>query len=174
MDGLAGHWVVAEALKLSTFLVLMLKLHFKRSRPHQVAPIVELVTSPLLAFSARHPAFPSGHAIQTFFFAAALLEVALEKHSMSGRAEPLSEAFAPGISAIALGIADRRIVAGVHYPSDNYASAAVFEMMAPSLFPMAPGCIAWQQIQDDGGRPCAGELEVTPPWGERALVEDGV
>ena len=48
------------------------------------------------------------------------------------------EAALTAIYRVAYDIGDRRMIAGVHYPSDNYASALlVNHVLGPALFPRA-------------------------------------
>jgi acid phosphatase (class A) len=89
-----------------------LKGRFDRARPYQVAPLMGkrvefLVTDP------RTPSYPSGHAFEAYLFALTVEEMH-PRHSFE-------------FFALADMVADSRIVAGVHYPSDIVAgrSAAV-------------------------------------------------
>tara|TARA_B100000683_G_scaffold99790_1_gene98641 strand:+ start:2765 stop:3265 length:501 start_codon:yes stop_codon:yes gene_type:complete len=89
----------AEALKLNTIL-MNLKDYYNRPRPHQVSDIV-----PAESVSAATPAYPSGHAFQSYILADYL-----------GRKHP-RHYFA--FRRIANRIADSRVSVGLHYPSDN-------------------------------------------------------
>ncbi len=85
-----------------TYFILERKKHFSRPRPSQLAPDLELVIS-----NPKHPAYPSGHASQTYMVALVLA------------------AFDPDNAEIykqfAVDVAHRREIAGVHYPSDSVA-----------------------------------------------------
>lgn len=89
----------AVALQHNTVL-LHLKDHYNRPRPHQVSDLV-----PADSVSSATPAYPSGHAFQSYILADHL-----------GRKHP-RHYFA--FRRIANRIADARVSVGLHYPSDN-------------------------------------------------------
>ena len=75
---------------------------YNRARPSQVAP--ELVDA-FKSTTANTPAFPSGHAFQAHYAAKLLSQWEPEKKKEWG--------------AIAERVANIRIIAGLHYPSDR-------------------------------------------------------
>jgi len=83
-------------------LILHLKAEFDRVRPH----ILEKAISPTIEVPG-HPAYPSGHATEAYFFAEIFSLLAPEKHE-----ELLKSANR---------VARHREIAGVHYPSDTEA-----------------------------------------------------
>jgi hypothetical protein len=84
------------------------KWQFQRQRPAQAWPGV----NPIIA-TPRHPAYPSGHGVQALLIALMIGDIA------------------PGLASTAMKMAERiaenRVIAGVHYPSDNKAAAEVAE-----------------------------------------------
>ena len=99
--------VVLEEVLAPTFL---LKQEFRRGRPRHCC------AQPL---DPLHPAYPSGHATQAHAVAAALTLVKPEAR------DALRDA--------AAGVAFRREVAGLHYPSDSAAGAALGTQLVAML-----------------------------------------
>jgi membrane-associated phospholipid phosphatase len=84
-----------------------MKWIYNRARPEQIAPeIINEKNGTLLhSDSANTPAYPSGHAIQTYYLAKILVrKFPAKTHS---------------IMEIATKCANIRIMAGLHYPSDR-------------------------------------------------------
>lgn len=94
---------------------MMFKRVLQRPRPHQVSQLLQLPFDREHAKSAVSPAMISGHALQGLFLAT----YAYVAHHV--QFDPL-----PGARAMLLRYAtdfgDRRVFAGVHYPSDNVSS----------------------------------------------------
>jgi hypothetical protein len=89
------------------FIAKMMKWIYNRARPEQIAPeIINEKNGTLLhSDSANTPAYPSGHAIQTYYLAKILVrKFPAKTHS---------------IMEIATKCANIRIMAGLHYPSDR-------------------------------------------------------
>jgi hypothetical protein len=84
------------------------KWQFQRQRPAQAWPGI----NPLIA-TPRHPAYPSGHRVQATLIALMISEIA---PSLKDTAMKMAER-----------IGDNRVIAGVHYPSDNVAANEVAE-----------------------------------------------
>ena len=82
-------------------ITLLLKVMFNRPRPVQVNSNIK----PEPSFSAKTPAFPSGHALASYYAARVVAKQCPEKASQ------------------ALELADKcsyaRVIAGLHYPSDG-------------------------------------------------------
>jgi hypothetical protein len=89
------------------FIAMSLKYFYNRSRPGQIAPeIINEKNGTLLhSDSAYNPAYPSGHAIQGYYLA----KILARKFPAKTQA----------IMEIATKIANIRIMAGLHYPSDR-------------------------------------------------------
>ena len=84
------------------YFILERKKHFNRPRPSQLDENLDLVI-----FNPAHPAYPSGHASQTYMVALVLSDF-----------DPSN---AELYKQFAIDIAHRREIAGVHYPSDSVA-----------------------------------------------------
>jgi len=82
------------------------KMKYMRARPAQVWPNIRpIIPTP------PHPAYPNGHALQSFMIARCIDEVA--------------PALRPACDALADRIGRNREVAGAHWPSDREASFAI-------------------------------------------------
>ena len=90
-----------------TFITLMLKRIYNRARPALVAPeVINEANGTLLhSDSADTPAYPSGHALQTYYLAKIL------SRKFPAKTQALME--------VATKCANIRIMAGLHYPSDR-------------------------------------------------------
>jgi hypothetical protein len=89
------------------FITKTLKWKYNRARPAQIAPdmINEKKGTLLHSDSAATPAYPSGHAIQTYYLA----KILARKFPAKTQA----------VMEIATKCANIRIMAGLHYPSDR-------------------------------------------------------
>jgi hypothetical protein len=89
------------------FITKMLKWFYNRARPAQIAPelINEANGTLLQSDSALTPAYPSGHAVQTYYLA----KILAKKFPAKTQA----------IMEVATKCANIRIMAGHHYPSDR-------------------------------------------------------
>ena len=85
-------------------LLFTLKYHYNRPRPFQLGYYHGIHVNPVIYSSANSPAFPSGHAMEARLFALILSE----KYSFA----------ADKIMNIGNKMAESRLNAGVHYPSD--------------------------------------------------------
>lgn len=97
----------------ATFFALREKRRFARPRPSTQRPGFETVIA-----DPPHPAYPSGHATQI--------------HTITGVLSGLRPGCAEAYRLFAAGVALRREVAGVHYPSDTRAG----ELIAGTLVPL--------------------------------------
>lgn len=134
-----GGWHLAydEASVTCGAIVLVLKDRLQRARPYQAARHLDDPSglSIRLATSAQTPSLPSGHAFQTYCTAAAVLE-SYGTSSMGFTAAYDSELMA-AVFRLAWDIGDRRTLHGVHFPSDNYAAATVFNDIVAAAWPKA-------------------------------------
>jgi hypothetical protein len=98
---------------------LELKVRMQRPRPYQVALLVDPSTSfsCLVAKSATTPSLVSGHCLQG---AMALVFVVYRLEELRGA--PLDPALLAALQQFFIDGGDRRVFAGVHYPSDNISS----------------------------------------------------
>lgn len=94
--------LVTIAVAVGQLVVVDLKAQFSRARPSQVCPSL-LPPLPV----PGHPAYPSGHALQSYLIAHL---VALVRPEME-----------PSLLALAARITRNREIAGFHYPSDGKA-----------------------------------------------------
>ena len=90
------------------------KTHFARPRPAQLEKRLE----PCLE-KDKSPSYPSGHATTAMVYAIILAEVAPDKR--------------PALLERAREIGWNRVVAGVHYPSDNVAGRVLGQALARAL-----------------------------------------
>lgn len=100
------YFLLVLSLRIASIVVRHYKRKFMRARPAQVMPWVDTVIP-----TPRHPAYPSGHAMQAYLMAHAMKVVA------------------PQLETMAMSLADRialnRVLAGVHFPADGEASRSV-------------------------------------------------
>lgn len=90
------------------YFILERKQHFSRPRPSEVDPTLKTVI-----LNPPHPAYPSGHAGQTYINALVLAEFDPENADV--------------YKQFAIDVAHRREIAGVHYPSDSKAGRKLAE-----------------------------------------------
>ncbi|WP_299656937.1 phosphatase PAP2 family protein [uncultured Tateyamaria sp.] len=105
------------------------KNEFMRVRPHQAALILgreDFINYP--ALSARHSSFCSGHCLEGILFSAAIEEY-WRSSSVSYSPVQLEE-----LAQYAVDFGDRRVFAGVHYPSDNIGSWIISLRLAKYIF----------------------------------------
>ena len=84
------------------YFILERKKHFARPRPTEIDPTLTTVID-----NPPHPAYPSGHATQTYINALVLADFDPENAEV--------------YKQFAIDVAHRREIAGVHYPSDSEA-----------------------------------------------------
>ncbi len=118
------------------YFVARAKDRYKRARPTQIEPRI-IATIPV----PDHPAYPSGHAAQTWIAALFLSYID----------PPRAEAY----KANAAAVAHRREVAGVHYPSDAVVGRKLAEA-AYAAFLKNPDFV--KRLEE-----CRAELSKTPP-----------
>jgi hypothetical protein len=122
---------------------LQFKTRFQRPRPYQIAMLLGRPDFNLEeAVSSMTPSMISGHSIQGMIGVGAVMERILE----SG--VELTYDSWQALRQYAVDIGDRRVMAGVHYPSDNLGSWIVLMRLANRIF--RNGCIKqilWQAIE---------------------------
>ncbi|MBC7924324.1 MAG: phosphatase PAP2 family protein [Bryobacteraceae bacterium] len=108
---------------------LQFKVPFQRPRPFHAAFLVKISgLRPLRAISSGSPSLCSGHALQALLGIGAMVEhVVLNKIDI----HPSSHL---ALRQLAVDIGDRRVFAGVHYPSDNIASWIIAMRLANRVF----------------------------------------
>lgn len=112
--------------------IFQTKLIFSRPRPQQTAFIFgqEFEHRQALAnvHTGNHPAMISGHCAQGLLYMCTLIE----RHLAAGR--PLAEVRTQDYGQYGVDFGDRRVFAGVHYPTDNMASWIAVIRLIPHVF----------------------------------------
>ena len=112
-------------------LPIELKLRFQRMRPFQAAFLLNTANfSYLGARSAYSPSLPSGHCFQGAYVACRIYEA----HLADARRLSLTAIQLENLKHFAVDVGDRRVFAGVHYPSDNIASWFAMASIIPHCF----------------------------------------
>jgi hypothetical protein len=117
-------------------LVIQLKEQFQRPRAFQLGFGNPNDYFRLATRSADHPSFPSGHALQGH----ALQGLVGTMHaclSLQRLGYGLAEAQRTALARLATDIGDRRVMAGVHYPSDSLGSWIVALRLVEHVVPAA-------------------------------------
>jgi hypothetical protein len=111
-------WLLQGGGDMARPVSLNLKRRMQRPRPYQVA--LQLGIQPVLAYraasSATSPAMVSGHCIQGSM---ALANVVVSFESLYG---PMEATMLGLVQRYFIDTGDRRVFAGVHYPTDNISS----------------------------------------------------
>jgi PAP2 superfamily len=102
---------IEQALVRNRAAIQYLKFRFQRCRPYQAAHVVGRSHNSQSTLSGCSPSIPSGHCWQG-------LEIFL---SLAG-SDIFDEKTRPFLAKACVDIGDRRVIAGVHFPSDNIAS----------------------------------------------------
>jgi PAP2 superfamily len=119
--------------ELSRFnkLILELKRAFNRLRPFQSSFIENIPIKTYITYAGQTPAIPSGHSFQGFLFGA-LVYSNLSEYFLS--LDPIElESQMKLLIRVVKDTGHRRVMAGIHYPSDMLASWFVFEIVAKFL-----------------------------------------
>ncbi len=104
------------------------KERLMRPRPYQMALIFNLPEfRSRRAMTAMHSAIVSGHATTGLMIRCGALEEMLD-------AGPVSKPMLQSFSQFIVDVGDRRVFAGVHYPTDNLSSWILALTLIPSLF----------------------------------------
>ena len=102
-------------------LILELKMAFNRLRPLQSSFIEDIPIKTYITYSGQTPALPSGHSLQGFLFGA-LIYYNFKKYFDS--LNTVDELYL--LVRVCKDAGHRRIMAGLHYPSDMLASWVIF------------------------------------------------
>jgi hypothetical protein len=126
--------IVLRTTPLSLGMLYRLKEKFQRMRPYQAAYLLgkRHEFDYYGAATAFSPSVPSGHCLQGMLAACNILS-----SHLSGKIK-LDNPQLQSLKQIAVDIGDRRVFAGVHYPSDNIASWYC-------MFQLIPVCFSKQQ-----------------------------
>lgn len=107
--------LMKEVIGESAFFILREKKRFRRARPYDLDPSLNISISP-----PPHPSYPSGHASQSWALAILLSRLDPEREKIWFDAANI--------------IGRNRELAGVHYPSDTRAGQNLAEQIMPALF----------------------------------------
>ena len=102
------HDYVSNVLDQTDPILFYLKKHHNRARPEQFANAHRIPFQAAITHTAFHPAFPSGHAFDSY-----IMEHVLKQLSPNHSAE---------IEKFTEAMRNSRLHAGLHYPSDNEVS----------------------------------------------------
>lgn len=120
-------------LQKTRFLTFQLKHVFQRPRPYQVSFLRGIQgLKHLHSGTADTPSLISGHAIQ------GVIGVC---HAFNVHRAALTPALTRAFRQLAVDIGDRRVFAGVHYPSDNLSSWLTAFMLLPRVFSAADAVV---------------------------------
>lgn len=98
----------ADILNQIESILMYLKKHYNRARPEQFANAYNIPFQVEITHTALHPAYPSGHAFDSFIMEHVLKRIAPSK--------------AKEIEDFTEQMRESRIYVGLHYPSDNQIS----------------------------------------------------
>ena len=112
------HLMIRIAQRVGESVVMCLKNEFLAPRPSQLCPVLVPMIDPPLT-----PAFPAGHALQSFLISYCL-QAALPKIPQSDPPANLTDPHL-GLFALAERVAENRVIAGLHFRVDNAAGEAV-------------------------------------------------
>lgn len=113
---------------------LDLKVRMQRPRAYQMAWIMEKDFSHQMAKSALTPSMISGHCFETLTGGAHAYRLASAEHYSDDAIDALAR--------WTVEVGDRRVYAGVHYPSDNISSWITALLLAPEIG-IAESEVAW-------------------------------
>lgn len=116
----------------STYIITSLKTYFERSRPYQVAGALNLTLPYLVALSGQTPAFPSGHNTEAKILGAGLFHDEFTRLSNNATLQRWMLRFIYDIG-------ERRVIAGVHFPSDDWAGNYVANEIMKLVWPNTSG-----------------------------------
>lgn len=108
---------------------LQFKSRLQRPRAYQIAKMMGRTHYWELAATSMSPSMSSGHSLQGCLMVGGVYE-----HWMESGFSPSPEQRA-SLQQFAVDIGDRRVFAGVHYPSDNLASWIIASNLAPYVYP---------------------------------------
>ena len=105
----------------------ILKLEFQRPRPFQLAEELDFADFfHWVSSSANSPALPAGHELQAIF----VFLCSVRHFGLTGKANIVRE-----FAGWCAGIGDRRVYAGLHYPSDILSSQYIAATLIDKVFP---------------------------------------
>jgi membrane-associated phospholipid phosphatase len=113
-------------LRFGTYIEMPVKLHLSATRPNEMSGFVQPIIQP-----PSHASFPSGHSVEAFAVATVLHALSTDTpgnapysaQSAFAATQPPTEASL--LMRLAARIAENRTIAGVHFPADSFAGAAM-------------------------------------------------
>lgn len=129
INGLRNQAMLSKVSSVSS----QFKFFLQRPRPYQTAVTLQRADFKyLFAESADTPSMCSGHCLQGILAVGGILERILTDNAFEQvRASPHS---LTALCQWAVDLGDRRVMAGVHYPSDNLASWLIFLRLADRVY----------------------------------------
>lgn len=117
--------VILSELKEYHPVILQAKQAINKLRPHQASVIFNIPIKHLTSYSANTPALPSGHSIQGMLFGALLYK----HHRQFFDNNP---SVLESVAIMCMDIGFRRVIAGLHFPSDHRAGLTFVTMVVNS------------------------------------------
>jgi hypothetical protein len=108
--------LLAAVFRMSTFISMQFKHHFRARRPADRSVLVQ----PVL-LTPGHGAYPAGHATQCYFAARVLTKLVGDATAGEDYWGIAGNDLPGQLDRLAARIAHNRVVAGLHYPEDNVA-----------------------------------------------------
>jgi hypothetical protein len=122
---------IESRVQIFNLLILQLKKAFGRLRPYQSSIIENIPIQTYITYAGQTPALPSGHSCQGFLFGAMIYFYAknyfdiLDSDTYNKELDLLI--------SVSKDTGHRRIMAGIHYPSDMIASFYIYQNIISSL-----------------------------------------
>lgn len=105
-------------------LIHDLKLHYNRPRPFQTSAYLKIPIKHFTTWAGQTPSLPHGHSIQSHIFGLTLY------NQINRLINDIDLAL---LINVCFSIGHRRIICGVHYPSDMVASYLIFKVLVVHL-----------------------------------------
>jgi hypothetical protein len=120
--------LIESRLGIFNKLILELKMAFNRLRPLQSSFIEQIPIKTYITYAGQTPAIPSGHSSQGFLFGALVYSQLKTYFDLLNKIDKsLFEKELYLLVRVCKDTGHRRIMAGIHYPSDMLASWIIFK-----------------------------------------------
>jgi len=113
-------------------VTLQFKRFMQRPRPYQMALMMGIPHAHEIAHTAPTPSMSSGHCLQGLIGIGGVFEHFIKQ------GKPILGDHAEALRQYGTDIGDRRVMAGVHYPSDNVSSWIIALLLAEHVFTKTP------------------------------------
>jgi len=117
--------LIEKSLSIFNKLILEIKMAFNRPRPLQTSFIEKIPIKTYITYAGQTPAIPSGHSSQGFLFGALIYYNFKKYFDSLNKTDYDYELYL--LVRVSKDTGHRRIMAGIHYPSDMLASWIMFE-----------------------------------------------